>query len=123
MSNSSAPRLLCALAGFRPAASTAPNCAVARPSSAPPRPMDISKTDPALGKIRPKQERVPKCLHGLAGLPALSQHVAEAAVKGRDVALQPDRLADQLQTDLGAAGSRRELSDHMQAFDMPRIEL
>jgi hypothetical protein len=46
---------------------------------------------------------------------------AEAAVKSSDIPLQPDRLLDQWNAELGATGLGRELSDHVKAVSVAGI--
>ena len=60
-------------------------------------------------------------MYCFVGPAARRQRVAEAAVKRSDIPLQPDRLLDQWDADLGATGLGRELADHVKAVGVAGI--
>src|ERR1700730_12547343 len=73
------------------------------------------------GEVGLKLECARKGLYCFVGPAARRQRVAEAAVKRSDIPLQPDRLLDQWDADLGATGLGRELADHVKAVGVAGI--
>jgi hypothetical protein len=60
-------------------------------------------------------------LHRVVHFAALGQHIAKAAMERRNIPLEADSLADQLQPHLNPLRPGRELAKHVQALDMTGI--
>ena len=85
--------------------------------------IEIAEAGPRFGEFGLQFEGMRKGLQGLLVAPTRRQCIAKTGIERRNIAAQTDGFADQLQTHFGAAGSRRKLADHMQAFNMARISL
>lgn len=85
------------------------------------RAIHIAEAGLGLGKSRLQRQRMLEGLHRLIHFAALGRHIAKAAMERRNIPLEADGLADQLQAHLNPLRPGRELAKHVQALDMTGI--